>query len=115
MDSGKLRHRIELQSPIQHQDSYGDIENMWETIDDIWAEIVPLSAREFISANSEQSKVIARITIRHRNDIDHTWRIYHPYKDKYYNIEGILPDMESGLEYLTLACSYGVRDNDRMS
>ncbi|HEM0058926.1 TPA: head-tail adaptor protein, partial [Escherichia coli] len=32
------------------------------------------------------------------------------FRGKLYSIEGILPDPDSGLEYLTLACSEGVKD-----
>jgi len=36
-------------------------------------------------------------------------RLYHAAKDQYYNIEGVLSDKDSGLEYITLPCSEGVR------
>jgi head-tail adaptor len=53
-----------------------------------------------------QSQVSARITIRQRSGITAAMRVVHG--SKVYQIEGVLPDKESGLEYLTLPCSEGV-------
>jgi SPP1 family predicted phage head-tail adaptor len=54
------------------------------------------------------TKVVARITIRYRENINATMRVVH--KGKAYNIEGVLPDPDSGMEYLTLPVSEGVSD-----
>lgn len=51
---------------------------------------------------------MARITIRYRQDIDATWRVVHG--GKFYNVEGVLADKDSGLEYQTLPVSQGVSD-----
>ncbi len=67
-----------------------------------------LSAREFTSAQATQNEITTRITIRQRNDITPKCRIL--YRGKIFNIEGVLPDPDSGLEYLTLPCSEGVND-----
>jgi SPP1 family predicted phage head-tail adaptor len=75
----------------------------------VWASIEALSAREFIAAQAEDSKVNTRITIRYRSGINAKMRLYHEAKDVYYNIEGVLSDKDSGLEYLTLPCSSGLR------
>lgn len=119
LDAGKLRHRLTIQklqnvadSSGEVQDSNGDLVQEWVDVATVWGAIEPVSGREFISAQTEQSKIIARIVIRYRNDIDATMRIFHAYKDAYYNIEGILSDKESGLEYLTLPVSEGVRYTD---
>lgn len=116
LDAGKLRHRVVIQQLVDLEDSAGEVQDdlgamiqEWEDVATVWAAIEPLSAREFIAAQSEQSKVVARVTIRYRDDINFTMRLYHAAKDVYYNIEGILADKESGLEYLTLPVSEGVR------
>lgn len=108
--AGKLRHRVIIQRLTGEQDSStGAIDEQWEDVATVWAAIEPISAREFVTSQAEASKVTARITMRYRSDIDATCRLYHPAKDKFYNVEGILADKESGLEYLTLPCSEGVR------
>lgn len=110
LEAGKLRHRVVIQSPVATQDQdTGEALITWSDIATVWAEIAPISAREFVASDREDSKITTRITIRYRDDIDASMRLYHASKDFYYNIEGILSDRDSGLEYLTLPCSEGIR------
>lgn len=109
LSAGRLRHRVQLQIPVETQDSQsGAINVSWQTIATLWASIEPLSAREYIAAQAESSRVSTRILIRYR-DINAKARFYHQAKDQYYNIEGDLADKDSGLEYLTIPCSEGLR------
>lgn len=116
VEAGRLRHKVTLQQRQERVDSNGDViqdqngqvEYDWITIATPWAAVEPLSAREFIAAQTTESKVVARITIRHRADIDYSMRIL--FRGKVYNIEGVLADKDSGLEYLTLPVSQGVND-----
>lgn len=109
VESGKFKHRIELQEPLytQNQDT-GAMTPSWTQVASLWASIEPLSARDLIAAQAQQSKVIARITIRATADIRPNMRIIH--NGKVYSIEGILPDKDSGLEFITIPVSLGVRD-----
>jgi len=109
MQAGKLKHYVDLQEHVAHQDpQFGDITFTWETRASVWAEVAPLSGREFIAAAVLQSEIQVRITIRYRADITNEWRIL--FRDKIYNIQAVLPDPWSGLDYLTLPCSEGVND-----
>lgn len=109
MRAGDLRHRITLQRPEYTQDDItGEMTPSWVEVAKIWASVEPVSVNQFVSAATNQSKVSARIVIRYRKGIDPTMRILH--RDKIYNIEGVLADKVSGLEYLTLPCSEGVND-----
>lgn len=109
MQAGKLRHRITLQKPVKVQNpETGSVENIWQDLAQLWAEVSPLSAREFVAAQAMQNAVTTRITIRYRQDIEPKYRIL--FRGKTFNIEGILSDPKSGLEYLTLPCSEGVDD-----
>ena len=109
MRAGDLRHLITLQSPEYTQDDItGEMTPSWVEVAKIWASVEPVSVNQFVSAATNQSKVSARIVIRYRKGIDPTMRILH--RDKIYNIEGVLADKVSGLEYLTLPCSEGVND-----
>lgn len=110
LDAGRLRHRVRIEQPVETQDSVsGSIEIEWQEVVTVWAGIEPVSAKEFVAAQSETSKINTRIFIRYRPDVSANMRIYHLSKDKYYNIEGVLADKESGVEYVTLVCSEGVR------
>lgn len=108
--AGLLRHRVQLEQQVTMVSSFGESETVWTHVADVWARVEPLSAREFIAASQTQSKVSARIVIRYREDVKASMRILH--RGKVYNIEGVLSDKESGLEYLTLPVSEGVSAGD---
>lgn len=106
--AGKLRHRVELQAQVKTQDeTTGEVLVQWQTIANLWAAVESLSMREFLAAQAEQSEVRGKITIRHRDDIDATMRVY--YKGRLYNIMGVMPDSDSMIEHMVLAVSEGVR------
>lgn len=109
MQAGKLRHRVTLQETVKEQNpKTGAVINNWRDVATIWAEVSPLSAREFIAAQASQGEITTRITIRFRTGITRQHRIL--FRGGIYNVEGVLPDAKSGREYLTLPCSGGVND-----
>lgn len=91
-----------MQDPVT-----GEMVTTWVTVAQAWAEIVPMSGREFLSAGAEQSEVRGRMVIRYREDVDSSMRVVH--RGRYYNILAALPDAESGREHVTLMTSEGVR------
>ncbi len=114
-NAGRLRHRVWIQNRVETQDqSTGEIKYTWQSITtkQIAAEVAPLSAKEFLASAALQSEIIARITIRWRADVTAKMRVLHTVRgvDRYYNIEGVLADPKSGLEWMTLPCSQGVND-----
>lgn len=109
MQAGKLRHRITLQRNVPRQDPRsGEMVSQWRDVDSVWAEVVPLSAREFVAARAAQSEVVARITIRYRADVTPAMRII--YRGGIYVVDGVLSDSGSGIKYLTLPVRKGVAD-----
>ncbi|MEX2990331.1 phage head closure protein [Serratia fonticola] len=115
MRAGKLRHRVTPQRPIMVQTpETGEVVKHWvniaETTPDnaIYAEVYPLSAKEFVATQATKNVITTRFTIRYRADITADCRLL--FRGKIYNIEGVLPDPVSGLEYLTLPCSEGAND-----
>ena len=109
IDAGKLRHRVSLQEQqTARNPETGDVIKQWVELGKLWASIEPLSAREFISAAAEQSKIVARIVTRHNPLVTSRMRFVH--RGKAYNIEGVLADRDSGLEYQTHPVSEGVND-----
>lgn len=115
LHAGRLRHRIVLQQLVEQTDSEdeviqdpntGAIVSEWTHIATVWAAKEPLSAREFVESGAKQAEVLGRFVIRYRDGITAGMRIQHG--DAVYNIIGVLPDKESGIEYLTLPYSAGV-------
>lgn len=121
--AGRLRHRILIErytldvdsngEAIQDPDT-GETSSSWVEVATVWAEIKPISVREFIAAQATQSKIEARVVLRYRPDLDGSLRLVHMVngvRGKIYNPAGFLPDPESGMEYLTSPVSTGVSDS----
>ena len=111
IEAGRLRHRVLFQRQVQSQDPVtGEVTVAWADAfgGPVWAAVEPLSAREFVASQEPQSKVVARITIRYRDGVDATMRAIH--RGRVYNVAGVLEDLDSGREYLTVPVSEGVND-----
>jgi SPP1 family predicted phage head-tail adaptor len=116
LNAGKLRHRLELQKLVDMEDSAGNVQDSsgaimreWETFDTVWGAVEYLKGKELIAAQSEQTKVFAKVTLRARNDLDLQIRVFHISLEKYYNVEAVLRDDDSGQEYVVLHVSEGIR------
>ena len=109
MRISRLRHKIRIERLQSTQNpSTGSITKKWVTFAITWAEIVPLSAKEFMNSQAMQSKITGRITIRFMRGLNAEMRIRHG--RQIFNIEGILPDNKTGQEWLTIPYSEGVND-----
>lgn len=109
--AGKLRHRIEIQHKITPRNpaTGSFLEPVWVEFAKVYAAVEDLSARDFVAAKAGQSQVTGRMVIRYRAGVLPTMRVIH--RGETYSIEGPpLADKNSGLEYLTLLVSKGVKD-----
>lgn len=106
--AGRLRHRVSLQERLLSQDEHGNPVFTWREVCQLWAAVEPLSVRDLIAAQAQQSGVSVRVVIRYRENINPQMRIV--YRGKFYSIRGIQPDADSGLEYLTILASEGVSE-----
>ena len=105
--AGKLRHRVTIQQQVETQNPDTGAETVeWGLYADRWAEYVAQSVREFIAASAVQSEVKGRFTVRADDGIVPGMRVIH--RGKQFAILGVMPDPDSGLEYMTLAVSDGV-------
>lgn len=111
--AGRLRQRIAIQRKIQERDSNGAVIESWQTVpglDSVPAEVAPLSTREFIAAQAEQSEVRGRFRIRYRTDLDATMRALH--RGLAYEFAGTpFQDAEAGMIWLTIPVAEGVVDD----
>lgn len=111
MEAGKLRHRIEIQQKITPRDpSTGNfLDPIWVEFAKVWAGVEDSSARDLVAAKAAKSAATGRMVIRYRAGVLPTMRVL--YRGEIYSIEGPpLADKVSGLEYLTLLVSKGVKD-----
>ena len=105
-EPGKLRHRVTLQRNDETQDTdTGAMLQAWVDVATVLASVEPLSGREFVAAQAVQSNVSVRIVVRYRAGITPAMRLIHA--GQIHNIAGVLPDQDSGREYLTLMCGQG--------
>lgn len=108
--AGRLRHRVTIEQKVITRDpDTGAVIPGWQPFaTDVAAEVVPLSAKEFIAAQAMQSQVTTRITIRYVTGLLASMRI--TFRGQVYNIAGILPDNVSGLEWITIPVSQGTNN-----
>lgn len=108
MRIGKLRHYVTIKENKVTQDATtGEMISGWQQVAKVWAQIVPMSARDFLAANAAQSEVRGRIVIRYRDDVVAGQRV--EYRGKYYRVIGVMEDDRSMQEHLTLMVAEGVR------
>jgi len=66
----------------------GGSNDVWNTVDTVWASIWPVSATETIAANASSMVSTHRIRMRYRKDIKANWRV--KYHNTYFNVVSIL-------------------------
>lgn len=107
--AGELRNRITVQAFTdggRDEDGF-EIEAAWSDYINLWAKITPLSSKDLISAQADQSEVVARMKIRYREDIDTTMRVI--WKGRIFAIDSqALDDNETGVTYSTFNLSGGI-------
>lgn len=102
LDAGKLRHRLKILYNDSSQDTItGEDVEGWVELATIWGSWEPYSTKDMIAAASVQNETSVRAMVRYRSDITAGMRVY--FRSKYYEIAGTpLPDLDSGLEYMTI-------------
>lgn len=91
MESGKLRHRVTIQTATEAQDAHGQAIKTWADTTTVWASIEPLRGREYIEARQNTARVTHRIRMRHRS-LDVGQRITHA--SRVFNIESVINPAE---------------------
>lgn len=75
MNIGKLRHRITLLQQVNEVNDYGASTQTWKRVATVWADVRPLSGREYFSAQQVQSEVTTQIWLRHIEGIKPTMKV----------------------------------------
>ena len=75
MRSGRLRHRVELQSATEARDSHGQPVKTWSTQAVVWAGVEPIKGREGIVAMQVAATATIRVVIRYRAGVTTDWRV----------------------------------------
>lgn len=96
MNPGDLRHRITFQLQDLTQE-----EEVWNDVCTCWANIRPISGREYFQAETINSDLTHRIRLRYRSDIRPEMRI--KYKERIFYIQSVINDYEKNVS-LQLMC-----------
>ncbi len=65
MRVGKLRHRLVIQTYTDTPTAYGEPNRTWTTFATVYADIRPVSGREYLAASKVQAEVSSVIVIRY--------------------------------------------------
>ena len=95
MKVGKMRYRITLQIPTDETDMYANPKEEWTDFKEVWADIVPVSGREYFAAEQAMSETQYKIYIRYLDGVTQKMRILHG--DVAYEILTVLGDKRSGM------------------
>lgn len=108
MNPGKLNKRIVIKRFKEITDGAGGFINdkdihgpAWEKVCETWANITPVSAREFVQAASLQVALTHKIAIRYRDDIDRAMIVV--YNGKRLNIQHVINVKEQN-RFLEMMC-----------
>lgn len=101
MKIGSLRHRVTLQEYAGSADSYGAITEEWVDVTTVWAEIEPLSGKEFFVAQQVNSQVDIKIRIRYISGVMPQMRVL--YGTRTFSIVSVL-DIEERHREIHLMC-----------
>lgn len=63
--SGRLRNRVTIQSQSTTQDAVGQETISWTTVSTVWAQINPLSGRDYYNQSGEHADITHEIMMRH--------------------------------------------------
>jgi SPP1 family predicted phage head-tail adaptor len=88
MHIGGKNKRVVLQNITRIPDGMGGSNDVWNTVDTVWASIWPISATEIIASNASSMVSTHRIRMRYRKDIKANWRV--KYHNTYFNVVSIL-------------------------
>lgn len=110
MNIGKLRHRITLQKLHNRPSDYGATVAEWQDVHHVWAEVKPLSGREYFAQAQIQSEVTSQIWLRYLPDVNSTMRVI--FNRQVYEIVSVI-NYKSLNKTLLLQCKEVVNERER--
>lgn len=81
---GKLKHRITLQTMSSKVDAYGERVDEWVDVKTVWADISPISGKQFYTAKQINSEISHNIYIRYTDMVKPDMRI--TFKERVFEI-----------------------------
>lgn len=95
MKVGRMRYRIEIEDLIKITDNDGFVSEEWIPFAEVWADITPISGREYFDSAQDLSEVTSKIYIRYLKGLKTIMRI--KCDERVFNIQSILQDERQGI------------------
>jgi SPP1 family predicted phage head-tail adaptor len=107
MQAGDLDRRVDLQKKVITRTSTGAEEWSWVSQRIVWASILPIRGREYMTADHLRSDIEVRIVMRYQRDLSvaSTWRAVS--ENLVYSIKSII-QFRSDRKRLELMCTAGI-------
>ena len=102
MKIGAMRHRITFQQPVKMPDGYKGHTVSWQDVATVWAQVEPLSGREYFYAHQIKNEVSHRVRMRYREDITVEMRVKLS-EDRHLAIESVI-DLQERRQFLEILC-----------
>lgn len=75
MNPGRLNKRIKIQSKASEKNEFGEFEDSWEDVKEVWAEVKPVTGRSFFAAQQINSEITHQVVIRYIGNIKPSMRV----------------------------------------
>lgn len=98
---GDLDQLVLLEQPVDTLDDIGSVTRTWSLVDEVWAQITPVTGREDFTAGRNESVLTHRILIRWRPDVTGAMRLRH--NARFFNIHAAL-DWDEKRRFMLLQC-----------
>jgi SPP1 family predicted phage head-tail adaptor len=98
MQVGRLRKRLELQSPNKTQNAYGEEVSPFMTYATVWGSIEPLQGKEMERARQINALISHKVRIRYRSGVSPRFRI--KYGERIFDVNAVLNPEERNIELL---------------
>lgn len=106
MNAGKRRCLVSVERKTGTRDTDGGERVAWALLKKHWAGILPLTAKEFISASQTQSEVTGKIVFQYPVDVLAKDRITH--ESKTYDVQAVMETVPH--QEVTALVSEGLND-----
>lgn len=94
--AGRLRHRVTIEQNSPTQDSFGELDESWSTLETRWARVVPISPTERFANDQKFAETTHRFELRHISGVTPEMRIN--WDSRTFDIVGAVDVNERGAE-----------------
>lgn len=84
MRACKLSKRITIYKLVNSKNEFGELDDIWDIVKEVWAEVRPVTGKSFFSAQQINSEITHQIIIRYMQGIKPSMKII--YKDREFEI-----------------------------